>query len=67
MGMIDLKGSAIAVRDGMNKPGRDRLSVDSLFHDAIEDVEVGVEFWNTLCGNHRAKRGYSPEFLNRIV
>ena len=65
MSMIDLKGSAISVRDGKHKPGLGRLPVDSVFHDAIADVEVGVEFWKTLCGNHRAKRGYSPEFLNR--
>ena len=65
MSMIDLKGSAIAVRDGKHKPGLGRLLVDSMFHDAIADVEVGVEFWKTLCGNQRAKRGYSPEFLNR--
>ncbi len=65
MSMIDLKNSAIAARDGKHEPGLGRLPVDSVFHDAIADVEVGVEFWKTLCGNQRAKRGYFPEFLNR--
>ncbi len=38
MSMIDPKGST----------NRDRLPVDKMLHDAIVDVEDGVEFWKTL-------------------
>ena len=65
MSMIDPKGSATAARDGKHKPGRGRLPVNRVLHDAIADVEDGVEFWKTLGGNRRAKRGSSSEFLNR--
>jgi hypothetical protein len=63
--MIDPKGSAIAARDRKYKPDGDRLPVNRVFHEAFADVEDGVEFWKTLGENHRAKRGSSPEFLNR--
>ena len=55
MSMIDPKGSA----------NGDRLPVDKMLHDAIADVEDGVEFWKTLGKYHHGKRGSSPEFLNR--
>jgi hypothetical protein len=44
---------------------REWLPVDKVLHDAIVDVEDGVEFWKTLAGSRRAKGGHSPEFLNR--
>ena len=59
MSMIDLKGSAITTAD------REWLPVDKLLHDALVDVEDGVEFWKTLAGISQAKSGHSPEFLNR--
>ncbi len=59
MNMIDLKFAAFATAD------RERLPVDKLLHDAVVDVEDGVEFWKTLAGNRRANGGHSPEFLNR--
>ena len=65
MSMIDPKGFAIAARAGKHKPGRGKLPVNRMLHDAIADVEDGVEFWKTLGGSSRAKRGRSPEFLNR--
>ena len=65
MSMIDLKGSAITARHGKYKSGGDRLPVDRMLHDAIVDVEDGVEFWKTLGKYRHAKRGSSPEFLNR--
>lgn len=65
MNMIDPKGFAIAARDGKYKSSGDRLPVDRMLYDAIVDVEDGVEFWKTLRGNRYAKRGHSPEFLNR--
>jgi hypothetical protein len=55
MSMIDLNGSA----------NRDRLPVDKVLHDAIVDVEDGVEFWKTLGKYRHAKGGHSSEFLNR--
>jgi hypothetical protein len=66
MSMIDPKGSAIAARDGKYKPGGDGLPVNRMLHDAIADVEDGVEFWKTLRRSSRAKRRASPEFLNRV-
>ncbi len=59
MNMIDPKFAAITTAD------RERLPVDKMLHDAISDVEDGVEFWKTLAGNRHAKGGHSPEFLNR--
>ena len=59
MSMIDPKFAAIGTAD------RARLPVDKMLHDAIVDVEDGVEFWKTLTGSRRAKRRASPEFLNR--
>jgi hypothetical protein len=65
MSMIDPKGSAIAARAGKHKPGLDGFPVNRMLHDAIADVEDGLEFWKTLGGSSRAKRGRSTEFLNR--
>ena len=59
MSMIDPKFAAIGTAD------RARLPVDKMLHDAIVDVEDGVEFWKTLAGSCRAKGGHSSEFLNR--
>jgi hypothetical protein len=44
----------------------DEFSLAAVLHDAIDDIEAGVEFWKTLGGNRRAKLGHSPEFLNRV-
>jgi hypothetical protein len=65
MSMIDLKGSAIVAPDEIYLSVRDRLPVDKVLHDAIIDVEDGVEFWKTLGRSSGAKRRASPEFLNR--
>jgi hypothetical protein len=65
MSMIDLKGFAITAPDEFYVLAQNRLSIDRMLHDAIVDVEDGVEFWKTLAGSRRAKGGHSPEFLNR--
>ena len=65
MSMIDPKGSAIAARHGKYKPSGTWLPVERVLHDAIIDVEDGVAFWKTLGKYRHAKRGSSPEFLNR--
>ena len=59
MSMIDPKFAAMTTAD------RERLPVDKMLHDAVLDVEDGVEFWKTLSGSRRAKGGHSSEFLNR--
>ena len=43
----------------------DGLSLAAVLHDAIDDIEAGVEFWKTLDRNRPAKLGHSSEFLNR--
>jgi hypothetical protein len=65
MSVIDPKGSIFAVPDEIYLPVRNRLPVDRVLHDAIVDVEEGVEFWKTLGKYRHAKRRASPEFLNR--
>ena len=59
MNMFDPKFAANGTAD------RARLPVDKMLHDAIVDVEDGVEFWKTLAGKSQAKGRHSPEFLNR--
>lgn len=63
--IIDLKGSAITAPQEFYWPVQNRLSVDRMLHDAIVDVEDGVEFWKTLGKYRHGKRGSSSEFLNR--
>jgi hypothetical protein len=65
MSLIDPKGFAITAPDEIYLPVRARFPVDKVLHDAIVDVEDGVEFWKTLGGRSRAKHRASPEFLNR--
>ena len=65
MSMIDLKDFAITAPDEFYVPVQNRLSVNRMLHDALADVEDGVEFWKTLGKYRHAKRGHSPEFLNR--
>jgi hypothetical protein len=65
MSMIDPKYFAIAAPDESFMPVRNSLPVDRMLHDALVDVEEGVEFWKTLAGSRRRKRRASPEFLNR--
>ena len=59
MSMIDPKFAAMTTAD------RERLPVDRMLHDAVLDVEDGVEFWKTLGKYRHAKGGHSSEFLNR--
>ena len=42
-----------------------RLPVDRVIHEAVADVEEGLEFWKTIAGNSGAQRHASREFLNR--
>ena len=71
MGRIAQKSSkpeVKAVIAGTNKKFKrkgDMVLVDTVFGEAIADVEVGIEFWKTIAGNRRAKDGISHEFLNR--
>ena len=59
MSMIDPKFAAMTIAD------REKLPVDKMLHDAVVDVEDGIEFWKTLAGSRRTKGGHSIEFLNR--
>lgn len=71
MSMVDSKGARTGTkpvsRTRAKRPhGRgDGLSLAAVLHDAINDIEAGVEFWKTLDRNSHAKRGHSYEFLNR--
>ena len=56
MSMIDPKFAAMTTAD------RERLPVDKKLHDAVVDVEDGIEFWKTLAGSRRTKGGHSPSF-----
>lgn len=41
-----------------------RLPVEKVIHEAVADVEEGLEFWKTIAGNSAAQHA-SREFLNR--
>ena len=71
MSMIDSKGAGAGAKPVVRKrPKRphgraDGLSLAAVLHDAIHDIQAGVEFWKTLDRNRHAKGGHSYEFLNR--
>ena len=56
MSMIDPRYFAFVVPDEMFKPFRESFSVDRRLHDALADVEEGIEFWKTLAGSSQANR-----------
>jgi hypothetical protein len=42
-----------------------KVPVEKVIHDAVADVEEGLEFWKTIAGNSGSQRHASREFLNR--
>lgn len=42
-----------------------RLPAQQVMHEAIADVEEGLEFWKTIAGNVPSKHRVSREYLNR--
>lgn len=52
---------AFAVKYG-HKSGR--FPLEQVIHDAVADVEEGLEFWKTIAGVSASQRP-SREFLNR--
>ena len=42
-----------------------RLPAQRVMHEAIADVEEGLEFWKTIAGNVPSQHRVSREFLNR--
>jgi hypothetical protein len=61
-------GPEVSARDALEgKYSHDgsRLPVEKVIHDAVADVEEGLEFWKTIAGNSGSQRHASREFLNR--
>ena len=42
-----------------------RLPAQKVIHEALADVEEGLEFWKTIAGYRGAQQHASREFLNR--
>lgn len=64
----DVLEPEISARDALEgKYSHDggRLPVEKVIHEAVADVEEGLEFWKTIAGNSAAQRHASREFLNR--
>ena len=65
------KGTAMSIDnlepalEGKNSHDGGRLPVEKVIHDAVADVEEGLEFWKTIAGNSASQRHASREFLNR--
>jgi hypothetical protein len=64
----DIIEPEISTRDALEgKYSHDagRLPAQKVIHEAVADVEEGLEFWKTIVGNSAAQHHASREFLNR--
>jgi hypothetical protein len=63
--IFEPENSARDALEGKYSHDGGRLPVEKVIHDAVADVEEGLEFWKTIAGNSDAQRHASREFLNR--
>ena len=54
--IIELEISARDALEGKYSHDGGRLPVEKVIHEAVADVEEGLEFWKTIAGNSRAQR-----------
>jgi hypothetical protein len=63
--LLEPETSARDVLEGKYSHDGGRLPAQKVIHDAVADVEEGLEFWKTIAGNNGAQRHASREFLSR--
>jgi hypothetical protein len=63
--MLKSEAPATGAIEGLFSHDGARLGAQRVMHEAIADVEEGLQFWKTIAGKVRSKRRVSREFLNR--